>query len=388
VGAQPSPCTMLHAGTKFLANMDGPAMAPNYDGTLADAFKCIALLGDKGCGFESQFESVYWALAKALEADDPDNAGFLRPDAILAIVMLTNEDDCSVRNDSVLMAPVNSVADPSGLGALQSYRCNEFGHLCDGMPPPHDPPPGSGVSLRNCVSAENNGKTDDQLKDPNGDGDPTHGHLWPTVAEFSTYVKMFKSNVDDVLVAAIAGPPVDARGDSLYRVISQANPAAMNEIDPIVDHSCVQQTSAGADPEYADPAVRIKQWVDTFGPNGIFYPICANDFRTAMVTIATRVQGKLHAFCVSSSVALDPSDPTKHACQLTQQTTDASGKQTVRTLPECASGTGNAPCFILTSNAFQCGDPSSKTLVRVCETEACTAPGLSGVVTLTCATDQ
>ena len=46
---------------------------------------------------------------------------------------------------SLLLDPgINSVDDPSGLGALQSYRCNEFGHLCDDpaggaakVPPPH-----------------------------------------------------------------------------------------------------------------------------------------------------------------------------------------------------------------------------------------------------------
>src|SRR5205085_370199 len=112
----------------------------------------------------------------------PDNGGFLRDNAALAIVMVTNEDDCSVRSDSLLLSPtVNSVTDLSGLGALQSYRCNEFGHLCDGVPPPHDPPPMSGVTLKNCVSAEDNGKTDDQVVDPQGNHDPTHGHLWPTV---------------------------------------------------------------------------------------------------------------------------------------------------------------------------------------------------------------
>ncbi|HEY8926479.1 MAG TPA: hypothetical protein VIU64_18985 [Polyangia bacterium] len=387
VGPNPSPCTMLHTGTKFLANRDGFTLGPNYDGALSDALKCIAILGDKGCGFESPFESVYYGLYKGLQPDDPDNGGFVRADAALAIVMLTNEDDCSVAGDSLLLAPsVNSVSDPTGLGALQSYRCNEFGHLCDGVPPPHDHVPPTGVTLRNCVSAENDGKTDDLLVDPNGQRDPSRGHLWPTVAELSNYVRMYKSDPDDIFVAAIAGPVIDAKGNSLYRVIPQVNSAAMNEIDPVVDHSCVQATAAGAEPEYADPAVRIKQWVDSFGANGAFYPICANDFKAAMVGIATKIHAKLGAFCIATDVELSQADPAQHDCQLTRKTIDASGKQTTQALPECAAGASNAPCFTLVPNAIECGDPASKTLVKICENAACAGPPLSSdvVFTATC----
>jgi len=387
IGTNQSPCTMLHNGAKYLANLDGGS--PNYDGDIRDAFKCIALLGDKGCGFESQFESVYWGLAKALlplgndANQDPDNGGFLRSDAVLAIVMVTNEDDCSVRGDSLLLAPsVNSATDPSGLGALQSYRCNEFGHLCDGMPPPHgynfmskqfDLPMG-GVTLKNCVSAENSpmAKTDDSITDPNGNSDPTHGHLWPTVDDFATYIKMFKNNPDDILVAAIAGPVADAKGNSLYKVIPQMNTAAMNEMDPVIDHSCTQQVAGGADPEYGDPAVRIKEWIDKFGANGIFYPICANDFRTAMTTIAMRIHAKLGASCVSSNIAPDPKDPTKHNCTVTQKTTDSTtGKQTTQQIPECDATRSVTPCYLLTENSMQCTDATAKTLFKVCNDAGC-----------------
>ncbi len=34
----------------------------NYNGDIADAFTCIAALGDQGCGFEGQLKSVRWAL--------------------------------------------------------------------------------------------------------------------------------------------------------------------------------------------------------------------------------------------------------------------------------------------------------------------------------------
>ena len=137
-----------------------------------------------------------------------------------------------------------------------------------------------------CVSAENNGKTDPLLTDPLGNPDPTMGHLWPTVADFTTYIKSLKASPNDIFVAAIAGPPTP------YRVIPASNAAAMGETDPIVDHSCTQ-APAGVDAEFADPAVRIKQWVDTFGANGAFYPICADSLTPAMVGIASAIHARL-----------------------------------------------------------------------------------------------
>src|SRR5262249_49184865 len=68
----------------------------------ADQFRCSAILGPGGCGLEQQLESVYRALvtrkagAPAASADAP-NGGFLREDALLAIVVLSDEEDGSVR---------------------------------------------------------------------------------------------------------------------------------------------------------------------------------------------------------------------------------------------------------------------------------------------------
>lgn len=301
-GAGSGTCPMLHAGETFLKSGDGTAANPaNFDGDISTALTCMAMLGDGGCGFEAPFASVYYALFKGSlmagpsdQFHDPDNGGFIRADAQLAVIMVTNEDDCSVASNSLLLAPsVNSVMDPTGLGAFQSYRCNEFGHLCAGSPPPHGYPtaiPAEGVTLTACVSAEESGKTDPLLLDPNGDPDPTSGHLWPTVSNLSAYLKSLKANPADIFVAAIAGPTVDASGGSLYKVVPSTN-AVTGEVDPMVAHSCTQATAG--EPEYADPAVRVKQWVDSFAANGVFYPICAADFQGSMTGIAAAMRAQL-----------------------------------------------------------------------------------------------
>jgi len=388
-GAGHGACTMLHAGQTFLANGNGDTTSPNYDGDIRDAFKCMALLGDDGCGFESQFGAVYTALDKGRQPDDPDNGGFLRDDALLAVVMVTNEDDCSVAGNALLLDPsVNSVSDPIGLGALQSYRCNEFGHLCNGQPPPHDAPNGS-VTLQNCVSAEQNGKTDPDLRAPDGSPDPSMGHLWPTVADLTAFLRSLKGNPDDVLVAALAGPTVGDDGQSLYRVLGQANPSANGEIDPVVDHSCTHPSQDPGMPEYADPAVRIHQWVKAFDENGVFYPICADDFGAAMKGIADKINQHLKNACVAGDIALiDAKDPAKgHDCQVTVPA--ASGGSARRVLPECAPAGAavNAPCYRLTFDADACVQESmiDTTLLSICDDTACaTAANASLDATIDC----
>lgn len=70
------------------------------------AVSCLARRGINGCGFEQQLEAPLKALTPSTSATrfmagsvghgDGPHAGFLRPDAVLAVVMLTDEDDCSV----------------------------------------------------------------------------------------------------------------------------------------------------------------------------------------------------------------------------------------------------------------------------------------------------
>ncbi len=86
-----------------------------------DAFSCIAQLGVGGCGFEQSLEAAKVALDPSLNV----NPGFVRAGALLAVVFVTDEDDCSAAN-SALYDP----AATSTLGQLTSYRCTQFGYTC------------------------------------------------------------------------------------------------------------------------------------------------------------------------------------------------------------------------------------------------------------------
>jgi hypothetical protein len=63
------------------------------DANASSAFTCLAKAGTGGASIEMPLEATKLALVDRV--NDGTNAGFLRPDALLAIVILTDEDDCS-----------------------------------------------------------------------------------------------------------------------------------------------------------------------------------------------------------------------------------------------------------------------------------------------------
>lgn len=63
------------------------------DSAVANTFSCVANVGTSGPSLEMPLYATQLALGDRIA--DGTNAGFLREDALLAIVILTDEDDCS-----------------------------------------------------------------------------------------------------------------------------------------------------------------------------------------------------------------------------------------------------------------------------------------------------
>lgn len=95
---------------------------------------CAADLGTGGCGFEQQLEAVLKALSPVRPSDfvssdyrppvfrdgtsghgDGVNAAFLRRGSVLAIVMLTDEEDCSVPDTTLFDGDSRTFLDPLNL---------------------------------------------------------------------------------------------------------------------------------------------------------------------------------------------------------------------------------------------------------------------------------
>ena len=351
-----------HTGEKFLIssndpnNPNGPPIT-NFDGDIATVFGCIALLGDQGCGFEHQFASTIAALQKAQNPNDADNGGFLRSDAFLAIVMLTNEDDCSAPPSSTLFDPSQfQLSDP--LGGLQSYRCNEFGHLCDpGKTPPPHAPPAAPTTLTGCTSSEG-------MSPP---VDPNHELI--KVSDFVAFLNSLKpGNPDKILVAALAGPvtPYTVEGHSFPL------PNGDSEVQPWMVHSCTSGTDGT---EYADPGVRIKNWLDAFGTNGLLESICAPTFATALTTIAQAISKKLSQQCISGTILPKTDGSGNPDCDVALTKFDAAGKATSMKIPFCDAANSVVPCWRLAQDGMACPSTAQKPSQRldVCYDAGCTA---------------
>ena len=318
----------LKPGQTFLQASNNQAVK-NYTGDIADAFTCIAALGDQGCGFEGQLKSVRWAL-------DPNNVpdgnqGFLRPQAYLAVVLITNEDDCSVPDDSDLIDPrQTTMSDP--LGPFWSYRCNEFGHLCniDGALQP--PPRGPTANLQGCVSNET----------PSG--------RLTRVGEEVAFLRSLKSDPNNqILVAAITGP------ETPYAVEMIPASLTSDRVDAQVAsirHSCVENSG-----EYADPSVRIHQWVEAFGSNGLQLPICADSFAPALLTMGDRLKVLLKRQCIGGTLRDgDPSTPALDPeCQVTDRYINDQNVTVQTPVAACADNGNTPPCWAVVDDPENCG---------------------------------
>jgi len=303
--------TGLDPGATFLSVSDGVA---NFTGPLADVLTCIAPLGASGCGFEHQLASVARALGADGKGPPPAaNQGFLRADAELAIILLTNEDDCSAPEDTTLYSlngGMQSQLNP--LGPIANYRCNRYGHLCKDplsgnpdalvMPPQEAPAYATGsppsITLTDCVS-----------------DDGCSGLLTPVVS-FVNGIKALKANPDQIVVGAIVAPPEP------YAVtwVQPGNPppGVTDQLWPQVMHSCgalsgddVNPAGQNADDgSFGDPAVRVAQWVRAFGDNGFVSSICDPTYAGPMQQFASLIAAHLQPSATTSGAAATPAPPT------------------------------------------------------------------------------
>lgn len=250
----------LMPGQTFISNVGGQ---PNYTGELATVFDCLAYVGNNGCGFEQPLAAVARAFGADGQPPPAENEGFLRPDAFLFIFVLMNEDDCSVPPGSGLFDVSSGTTLASPLGPLSDYRCNEFGHLCNGVKPPRRAPTGSVndvVMLDNCTSAE------------------AAGMLTP-LATLSAQLRSLKRAPDQqILASVITGPTVP------YTVNWYPASTADSGPWPTVTQSCT-----APDGSFADPAVRINQWASSLGANGQVFSVCELSFAPALEAMANQI---------------------------------------------------------------------------------------------------
>ncbi|MDB4981800.1 MAG: hypothetical protein JWM82_2552 [Myxococcales bacterium] len=312
VPKDPVRCQGFELADSYIALHRDPAtgsVVTNYGAqSLSDAFVCIASLNQGGCGFEHQFSSVRHALDPALAP--PENATFLRPEAYLAVVMVTNEDDCSAPLDSnIFNADSKYLSDP--LGPLTSFRCNYVGHVCDDGNKSGPPSLTKTGALTSCRSAED-GRLD-------------------KVSDFVAFLKGLKSDPARVFFAAVTGPATPY-GVALTEMPNNDDPASRW---PEIQHSCT-----AADGTYADPSVRITEAVTAFGTHGALASICGDSMAPALHDISTSLVAPMQESCVS----VPANGP---GCTVVDRWADQAGQAQAARLKSCADTAGAPPCWHL-----------------------------------------
>lgn len=227
---------------RYLISRDGGSNN-NFQGDIGDVFACMAALGTQGCGFEHQLQSVRLALSGLVA----ENTGFLRPDAHLAVVYITDEDDCSAPSDTTIFGSNIS-------GQDSSLRCSLYGHLCDGAPVPAAV---FSAPLEECSA------------DPKGGG-----RLIPV----QTFIDdMKKLPTQSVTVSVIGGWPSNT-SDAVYAIGYDATATYDRGLLTSIP---ICKSANGR----ANAGLRMKQFADAFAGAGKILSICQDDFSNAMTQI-------------------------------------------------------------------------------------------------------
>ncbi len=261
--------TGLQAGFTYISDIAGTR---NYTGTLENVFTCIAALGESGCGFEHQFAAVLRSLGADGRAAPAENQGFLRPDAYLGVIMITNEDDCSATSGVPLFDTGSNTNIASQLGPPANFRCSEFGHICDSA---------SGLGMHPSRLAPNNNMSA-MVGYTNCRSNDNEGYLLSAL-DVADRLKALKSDPSQVIVAAITG--LATPYTVTWRAPSTADTScgAASCPWPVIAHSCT-----ATDGSFADPPVRVSDFVGHFGSNGLRFSICG-DIGAAMQSIADKI---------------------------------------------------------------------------------------------------
>lgn len=233
---------------------------------IATRFSCVAELGVNGCSVEQQLESMWKALAPNADRSFSRgsggqgtlpglNAGFLRPEAILAVIVVTDEEDCSSPDTSAQML----------YGSQDLLQINLE---C-----------GRSTALLHPVERYLNGLK--SLKSP----------------EFQ----------DRVIFAGIVGVPLASatQGQSLDQILMRPDMQfAMTGgvLGGTVRPVCTARGGAGS----ATPARRIVEVARGFGENGVVTSICEDDYRAALDAVIGKIAGKLSGECLPRRLTRNP----------------------------------------------------------------------------------
>ncbi len=271
-GSSREPCTAVTPppGTLYLNYPEG-----NF--TPADLVEDVRCLTgqDNGCGFEQQLEAV-------LASDrNPANSGFNREDALLAVILITDEDDCSTTDPRVF--DVEPRESNPFQGPFTSADELKFNLRCS-----------------------------------------EHQEALQEVSRYVEGIAALKSDPSQIVFAAITGIPEDPTLDranfatAAERYEAILNSSAMAEVPnpDEADNPGQQLTPACTANDGSGSAAPGRRIVDTMkglaegntGVGTVVESICQADYAPALNAIVDRIAAALRQLCLPRPLNRDSND--------------------------------------------------------------------------------
>jgi hypothetical protein len=322
----------LDNGDLFVRDVDrGDGIrARNFQNTIDATVGQMVTLGESGCGIEQPLH----ALRVALDPDNLSNVGFLRTEAQLAIIILTDEDDCTVLDPAFL-------ADDPDLGFLNSFRCTRFGVTC-----------------------ATGGTTSDQmalLGAKSSCTDNPDSTLVAPVAALRDAIVAAKASPEQIAVALVGGPAEP------FQVELQDQVGGAPQL-PGLAHTCT--LGAPAPERLADPPARLRSFLAPFAQR-FESSICSADLTNTLDGLAAQVVVTSSSPCLTTVLTdTDRAQPgLQEDCVVTE-----TFEGTTTELARCDGAAPGASCWRLEA------DPScERDQLRLAVTRA--APLVPGTVT-------
>jgi hypothetical protein len=341
--ANPPPGCQPPTGNTPFIHYDFKTSSGNLPGgtDLVSEFTCMASVGSSGCGFEHPLESVYAALHNTTY-----NAGFLRQDALLAIVFVTNEDDGSAAPGVHFYS-----RNPMWGQTASTYPQTRYGIFCDGnhVADGFDNMMGTTMTYGHCNDAPN----------PMNDQELAY-HIGRYIDYFTRPAALggVKLLASDVVLVGIDGPesPVAVKPyyandgspvDGYQEQHDCPSPLLSSMCIEAIKHSCQNNSTTTNRAFFADPAVRLNAVINKAQFHKIT-SICGDDpsqppsYQAAMQQIGQLISSHLSPGCTPAPLVNYPNDPK---CVVEDVTANPDGSQTIKEIPRCDVAGGSFPCW-------------------------------------------
>jgi hypothetical protein len=335
----------------------------NFNGDINSVFACLAgNLGTLGCGEEHQLQAFEFALVVG-NIGNQKQWSMLRPQAHLALVFITDEDDCSAApNDGVF--GVKSELQ----GESASLRCATRAHQCNGTyladsPPGYPTTASFSAPFSTCAA-----RTDDC---PSGTDttEPTNCSPLRGVKVMADEIKSLKAYPDQqIVVAGIFGWPLgDAdMAAATYKIAPIPNPNTADTAHPMVydlwpicyDPNHKPANGTDFDPSAvgfgAAPGLRLAAFVDEFGDNGLKFSICQTDLSNTMSQIGAKLAKQVQSRCLPASFAQHTGCTAHFAVPFVAADGSIGYSPGANAVPVCDDHAPVAPCYTVTADAAPC----------------------------------